>query len=134
MYVVIESIILFLCVYFGIAYGKVSSKLLIKKLFIFVLLSAASLAIQLTYNTILKINIPFSKLIYRAFITGLIGVFGYSIMVDLINENYLPFFKKEMINSNISMEGLTVAVSSVGAVLLSRLLQLAIEANYLQLN
>ena len=127
MYVIIENVLLFIAIYFGLIYGKVSQGILMQKLYIFLLICIASLAIRFFFNVINKTSFPLSDMLIRSLFTGLIGTLGYYVLLDITNENLIP--RLNTINKNI-----LIPSSIIGMNVLVQLTQLIIKSNYLSLS
>lgn len=124
MYVIIENTLLFFALYFSLMYNKFPEGFFARKLFVFLIVTITSLAIQMLYNLIMKASLPLNDLIIKSIMVGLIGTLGYSLMNDIINENLLPAIST--MNKNILIPASVIMMN-----ILVQIIQLVIKSNYL---
>jgi len=120
MNLLIENIILFIVIFFGLKYLTLSpNEDLNKKIMMFFLIISAFIVINLVVNIINRIMVPINELLSRAFIIGIIGILRYYIYLDLVNSKIITFTET---NKNIY-----ISLSIVGANILFKLIKLFID-------
>lgn len=123
MYVIIENIVLFGLVLLGLTYITYSPGLLMRKLLVFVLTASAYFAIQMATNLINKVMFSLNDLILRSLQTGMIGTLGFSIMIDLFNENIIRPTNIIDISTNKYATTISVVASNIIATLITILMK-----------
>lgn len=123
MYVIIENIALFGLVLLGLTYITYSPGLLMRKLLVFVLTASAYFAIQMVTNLVNKVMFSLNDLILRSLQTGMIGTLGFSIMIDMFNENIIRPSNIIDISTNKYATTISVVVSNIIATLITILMK-----------
>lgn len=126
MYVIIENIALAFLMFLGLSYVNFSPRLLMKKLLVFVLTVSASFVIQIVTHLITKTVISINNILLYSLQTGVIATLGYSLMIDMSNENIISLRGI----TDISTNKFAVVAAIVGSNVIANLISILIKTNY----